>query len=430
MSIFSFVFAAFSAFAHPQSSIPQLQHIIIIMQENRSFDEYFGTYPGANGIPKKNGKFVICNPDYKTGKCDYSYHDKADINIGGPHDTPNEQTDVDGGKMDGFVNQAGLYNPVPKTAMGYHNSHEISNYWTYAQNYVLQDAMFAPSTSYSGPQHMYLVSGWSAVCTVKNDPHSCQNGYLDFGNTPGSSAWTDITYMLHKAGVSWKYYVFQGPSPDVVNPGEDGGMAGRRVWQNSITANQWNPLPDFTTVIQDGELNNIQVGTNFYTDAANGTLPSVSWVVPNDNISEHPPQSIKKGMAYVTGLVNAVMASPQWKTTAIFIAWDDWGGFFDHVPPTKIDWAGYGIRVPALIVSPWSRHNYVDHQLMSFDSYNKLIEDLFLGGKRLDPRTDGRWDPRPDVREDYPGLGNLINDFDFTQPPPRQMFLRDYLIVH
>ena len=430
MSFFAFFCSLSLALTFPvHSAISKLQHIIIIVQENRSFDEYFGTYPGANGIPTQNGHFVICDPDPKTGGCDYSYHDSTDINLGGPHDTSNEVADIDGGKFDGFVRQAYKQNQVPQNVMGYHDNTDIPNYWAYAQSYVLNDAMFAPSTSFTGPQHLFLVSGWSAICRVLNDPMSCSDGYQLNGNQAGSFAWTDITYLLHKAGIPWKYYVFSGRSADVINPDEDGGFGGRYVQQTAIKASLVNPLPDFTTVIMDNELGNIVDGRTFYTDAANGTLPSISWVVPTNLYSEHPPQSVHKGMLYVTGLVNAVMKSPEWSTTAVFVVWDDWGGFFDHVQPTKVDWAGYGIRVPSLIISPWAKPNFVDHQQLSFDAYNKLIEDLFLGGQRLDPTTDGRPDPRPDVRENYSGLGNLLSDFSFSQAPRPRLILPNALIV-
>jgi len=411
------------------SAVPQLQHIIIIMQENRSFDAYFGTYPGANGIPMKNGHPIICNPDPLHGGCDYSFHDVQDANYGGPHDTPNEIADIDGGAMDGFVREAELTNPFTQSVMGYHTGLEIPNYWTYARAYVLQDALFASSTAFSAQQHLFLVSGWSAKCATPNDPSSCTSGFAGNGIGPGSFAWTDITYLLKKAGVSWKYYVFQGQSPDVINPDEYGGMSGRYAKQNSVQASDWNPLPNFTDVVDDNQLGNIVDGTTFYADAANGTLPSVSWVIPTQKLSEHPPGGVREGMFYVSGLVNSVMKSPDWNSTAIFIAWDEWGGFFDHVPPTKIDWGGYGIRVPGLVISPWAKHNYIDHQQLSFDAYNKLIEDLFLGGERLDPTLDGRWDPRPDVRESYPGLGDLLNDFDFSQRPRPPVVMRDALIV-
>jgi phospholipase C len=111
------------------------------------------------------------------------------------------------------------------------------------------------------------------------------------------------------------------------------------------------------------------------------------------------------------------MQSRDWASTAIFLAWDDWGGFYDHVVPPKVDQNGYGIRVPALVISPYARKGYIDHQTLSFDAYLTFIEDDFLGGQRLDPRTDGRPDPRPTVRENVPQLGDLASDFDLTQKP-------------
>ena len=111
------------------------------------------------------------------------------------------------------------------------------------------------------------------------------------------------------------------------------------------------------------------------------------------------------------------MKSPDWKSTAIFLAWDDWGGFYDNVVPPAVDQNGYGLRVPAMVISPYARQGYIDHQTLSSDAYLKFIEDDFLGGARLNPQTDGRPDPRPDVREDEPVLGNLVQDFNFSQAP-------------
>jgi phospholipase C len=139
--------------------------------------------------------------------------------------------------------------------------------------------------------------------------------------------------------------------------------------------------------------------------------------VPSGAVSEHPPARIHRGVAYVTSLVIAVMRSMDWSSTAIFLAWDDWGGFYDNVVPPKVDENGYGLRVPGIVISPYARWGYVDHQILSFDAYAKFIEDDFLGGQRLDPRTDGRPDPRPTVRENVPILGNLVSDFDFSQAP-------------
>ena len=111
------------------------------------------------------------------------------------------------------------------------------------------------------------------------------------------------------------------------------------------------------------------------------------------------------------------MQSPDWNSTAIFLSWDDWGGFYDHVVPPAVDQNGYGMRVPGLVISPTPARGFIDHQILSHDAYNKFIEDDFLGGQRLDPATDGRPDPRPDVREANPLLGNLAADFDFNQTP-------------
>ena len=149
----------------------------------------------------------------------------------------------------------------------------------------------------------------------------------------------------------------------------------------------------------------------------------MSWVTPNGTVSEHPPALISTGETYVTGLINAIMRSPEWSSTAIFLAWDDWGGFYDHVVPPKVDALGYGLRVPALVISPYAKQGYIDHQTLSFDAYAKFIEDDFLGSQRLNPETDGRPDPRPDVREDEPELGDLQNDFDFNQTPLAPVFL-------
>lgn len=226
-------------------------------------------------------------------------------------------------------------------------------------------------------------------------------------------AWTDLTYLLHKANVSWAYYVAPGTQPDC----DDDAASCAPVRQGAKSPGIWNPLPNFDTVQQDGQLSNIQSVNNFYTAAKNGTLPAVSWVTPNGKESEHPPALVSVGQTYVTGLINAIMQGPDWDSTAIFLAWDDWGGFYDHVVPPVVDENGYGLRVPSLVISPYAKQGYIDHQTLSFDAYLKFIEDDFLNSQRIDPRTDGRPDPRPNVREDASILGNLLADFDFSQTP-------------
>jgi phospholipase C len=407
----------------------KIQHIVIIMQENRSFDHYFGTFPGADGIPMTNGVPSVCVMDAASKVCVKPFHDATDKNHGGPHGQTEAAADIDGGRMDGFITQAekaqtGCADPNdPACAgaglvdvMGYHDDREIPNYWSYARNFVLHDRMFEANASWSLPQHLFMVSEWSAQCSTPDVAASCvnalQNPLVGTGKS-GSYAWTDITYMLHKAGVTWKYYVAEGTEPDC----DDDAAQCPPVVQKTTTPSIWNPLPLFTTVREDGELGNIQTVDALEADARAGTLPAVSWVVPSNEVSEHPVASVATGQNYVTAVINAIMQSPNWSSTAIILAWDDWGGFYDHVQPPTVDVNGYGLRVPSLVISPYARHGFIDHQNLSFDAYTKFIEDVFLRGNRLNPATDGRPDPRPTVRESVAALGDLSNDFDFTQAP-------------
>jgi phospholipase C len=225
---------------------------------------------------------------------------------------------------------------------------------------------------------------------------------------------------MHGQGVSWGYFVVPGAEPDCE---DDSALACAPIHQTSKTPGLFNPLPYFDTVRDDGQESNVQAVDNFYRDAKAGTLPAVSWVVPSGELSEHPPSPISFGQSYVTSLVNAVMSGPEWKSSAIFLTWDDWGGFYDHVVPPRVDANGYGLRVPGIVISPYAKAGVVDHQTLSFDAYAKFIEDDFLGGQRLDPNTDGRPDPRPDVRENSSVLGDLTADFDFGQKPRAPLLL-------
>jgi phospholipase C len=135
------------------------------------------------------------------------------------------------------------------------------------------------------------------------------------------------------------------------------------------------------------------------------------------------------GQTYVTTLINTIMRGRCWGSTAIFLSWDDWGGFYDHVVPPTVDENGYGLRVPGLVISPYARRGFVDHQTLSFDAYVKFIEDDFLRGERIDPSTDGRPDPRPDVRENAPILGSLVRDFNFKQKPRRPLILNPHPVT-
>jgi phospholipase C len=428
--------AAARADATPSEGIHNIQHVIMIMQENRSFDSYFGTYPGASGIPGG-----VCEPDPRNGGCVAPFHTPNDKNVGGPHGRAAAIRDINGGTMNGFIGTAEAGRKCPghgekcsrcdlsngKAAcgevMGYHDAREIPNYWKYAQSFVLQDNMFESALSASSHEHNFLVSGWSAVCPGgdKNPLHCVSSFEGTEGTRPRT--WTDVTYLLNKAHVSWRYYIYEGTEPDCAS---DESVTCVPVTQGPATPGIWNPLPMFTDVRQDGQRDNIQSLKNFYTavhDQSSCGLPNVAWITPIDSISEHPPALVSRGQAYVTTLVNAIMRSPCWASTAIFISWDDWGGLYDHVAPPAVDAAGYGLRVPGLVISPYAKTGYVDHQLLSHDAYLKFIEDDFLNSARLNPATDGRPDSRPDVREGSATLGDLANEFDFQQAPRPPLLL-------
>jgi phospholipase C len=420
------------------SAVPKIQHVIVIMQENRSFDHYFGTFPGAEGIPMDaSGNPTVCNPDPNAaGTCVKPYHDTTDMNGGGPHTNAAFNTCLDGGKLDGFIKNAegGTKNCADPTdpsctngkmvdVMGYHTEAEIPNYWAYAKAFVLHDHMFQPNDSWSYPQHMCMVSAWTAECTA-DDPMTCTTNVNGGGTTGKAGAgnhypWTDVTYLLHKQSISWKYYLSQGMDPHCGNTPDEC----QPVTLDPAVPSIWNPLPDFDDVTEDGETANVQVVDNFFLDVAGGTLPQVSWIVPAANVSEHPPALVSTGQAYVTALVNTIMQSKYWDDTVIFLSWDDWGGFYDHIAPQKIDAEGLGFRVPAITISPWVKAHTIDKQVLSHDNYLKFIEDVFLGGQRLDPKNDGRADSRPFVREESSAIGDLMNDFDFTQQPLAPMTL-------
>ncbi|HEV2933914.1 MAG TPA: alkaline phosphatase family protein, partial [Streptosporangiaceae bacterium] len=283
------------------AGIHKIKHVIIVMQENRSFDTYFGTYPGADGIPMANGTPTVCVPN-PAGGCTRPYHDTADVNGGGPHGEANAVADVDGGRMDGFIKQrdqarSSCTNPDDPACsaggkpdvMGYHTAAEIPNYWTYAQDFALDDHMFEPVKSWSLPDHLYLVSGWSAKCQNAS-PMSCVNNIsgpyvpgqfdravsqeLADGTTSIDLAWTDVTWLLFEHHVSWAYYVQTGTQPDC---DDDSAETCVPVAQSATTPGIWNPLPLFGDVRADHQLSNIQSLDAYFTAARAGTLPSVSW---------------------------------------------------------------------------------------------------------------------------------------------------------
>lgn len=388
--------------------LEKIQHMVFIMQENRSFDEYFGTFPGADGIPPG-----VCLPDPKGGPCVKPYHDTANNNRGGPHSWDDSIADINGGKMDGFVAQAYQGEADINTApcmptdkncapghdphdvMGYHDYNELPNYWNYAHEYTLQDHMFESVGSYSLVAHLYMLAAQSGGYVDNNQP------------APTEYDFPEITELFQGNKVDWKYYVTSGTEPDTEYDRVIGNETEQEQNPNKYTL--WNPLPAFPRVENDPTQRSRLVDTSqFYTDAENGQLPQVSCVIPSGAVSEHAPSGVREGMAYVTGLINAVMKGPDWPSTVIFVAWDDWGGFYDHMAPPKVDQYGFGIRVPSFVVGPYVKESYVDHNTYSFDSWLRIAEERFS----VVPMTS-----RDTAASD------MLDAFDFTQKPRPPLIL-------
>src|SRR5262249_36555190 len=307
---------------------PKIKHVVIIMQENRSFDHYFGTFRGADGIAMDDaGVPLACLPQ-RDGGCVRPFHDPNDVNGGGPHGEAAAIADIDGGAMDGFLvsAQAGKTNCTnpddpacldgrPIDAVGWHDQREIPNYWAYAQAFVLQDHMFESNASWSQPAHLYLVSEWSAFCTRAGDSSSCTNA-LESPSPAGQGpyAWTDLTFLLNRAGVSWRYYLAEGPAPDGRADGEETFAPGIQL---AAVPSISNLLPNSDTWTADGQGGKVVPFDHFYVDVKNGQLPAVAWIIPDGVLSEHPPARVSTGQAYVTAIINTLMQSPDWSSMAI-----------------------------------------------------------------------------------------------------------------
>ena len=407
----------------------KIQHLIFIVQENHSFDNYFGTYPGANGLPL--GVAIPFDPNQTSLGYVKPFHldvtqpimivgDELPPGVADPDDLQQAQSTgafhldnesigrdlshawtvahqaYDNGKMDGFVAAERSI-----LTMGYYDRSDIPNYWDYANQYVLDDNFFSSLMGPSFPNHLYIASGTNGPVTNLNyrwilDGGVIDNPATDFRWQSLSLDWSTLAQEMSTANVSWAWY--------------DGN-------HRPLQPNIWDVLPLFTYFQNNPDQLRAHVRNtqNFISDIQNGQLPAVSWIIPGDWVpptypaacsgqspSEHPPARSDCGMDYVSYLVNQVMESPYWESSAIVITWDDYGGFYDHVAPPQVDAYGEGFRVPTLVISPWAKHGYIDHTQYEFASLLKLAEDNF----NL---------PTLGVRD--VAANDMMNSFDFNQQP-------------
>ena len=333
--------------------VSNIKNIVIVLQENHTFDNYFGTYPGADGTAGK----AYCLPDSPgSSNCIGPFHDTSLTPADTGHNWKSAHADYDSGKMDGFV-----YTEGNAEVMGYYDGTDLGRYWKAAGAYVLCDRYFTSVMSESAPNHLFLVAGTAG-------------GLLD-DNVPRTLPFPPVFQELDAAGVTWKVYT-DHPS-----------------WYESFSYVKTSPTA----------MGNFKKAASITADVKAGQLSQVSWVIGAPGGDEHPPADIQTGENSVAdGIVNAVGASPYWPSAAVFITWDDYGGFFDHVPPPQVDKYGYGFRVPCLIISPYAKAGFIDSIVNDHTSILKFVETRY-GLSPLSTRDAA--------------ANGLSEAFDFTQAP-------------
>jgi phospholipase C len=369
-----------------------IHHFVVLLQENHTFDNYFGTYPGADGIPA--GTCMPADGIRGDTPCvrPYLIGHRAITDL--DHSSFAARLDLSDGRMTGFVLAQTLRSANGPQAMGYYNGSDLPFYWNLADRYVLFDHLFSSALGGSYANHVYWVAAGMGQAINYRPSH--KGAKVTDSVPPHGLRITTIFDRLQQAGVSWKFYV-QNYDPTIT-------YKTLRHLTNANRASQavWVPLLDIPRFLKSPVLMSHVVDlSQYYRDVRDGTLPDVAYIVPS-GASEHPPGSIETGQRFVRGLVNALMGSSEWSSSAFMMAYDDWGGWYDHVLPPHRDANGDGFRVPAMLVSPYARQHAIIHTVLDFTSMLKFIED--------------NWNIRPLTRLDATA-GSLVSAFDFQEEP-------------
>jgi phospholipase C len=368
-----------AAAAAPHKPRTPIRHFVVLMQENHSFDNYFGTYPGADGIPK--GTCMPLSGLRPAAGCIKPFHLGSEPirDLGHSHDIFLGQHRE--GRMDGFVHAFRAQGLKGTPTMGYYDGRDIPFYWNVADSHVLFDRFFTSASAGSVWNHMYWVTATPGNPDYDLIPPD------GFGDQP------TIFDRLEEAGVSWKFYV-QNYDPRITYRATVHTDRGSQV--------VWVPLLNYARYIDNPKLfSHIVDLEQYFQDLHAGTLPEVAYIAPAGS-SEHPPGSIHAGERFVRTLVNGLITSKYWPKSAFMWTYDDWGGWYDHVRPPKLDRFGAGFRVPALLVSPYARRGHIEHTQLDFTSILRFIED--------------NWSLRPLTKRDAEA-NSIEGAFDFKQAP-------------
>ncbi len=369
-----------------------IKHFVIIMQENHSFDNYFGTYPGANGFPA--GTKMPVDPEDPNTEYIVPWHIGNSTITDISHNQATFIEQINGGKMDGFISALSRRNQDGQIAMGYYDDRDIPYYWNLADNYVLFDNFFSSASEGSLTNHIFWITGQAPPPGT------------DLELNEKLSSMTTIFDKLEEQGISWKFYV-QNYDPTINYRTIE--TAGNRASQVV-----WVPLLYIDRFIDDPELSSHIVNFDeYFTDLRAGTLPAVSYIVPS-GASEHPPQHPRAGQRFVKNIIQELMRSSSWSSSAFLLTYDDWGGWYDHVLPPQVDKDGYGPRVPAIMVSPYAKKGFIDGTQLDFTSILKFI--------------GVNWGILPLATRDA-NANDLTSAFDFTQPPRQADFISNERIA-
>ncbi len=333
------------------------EHVVLIMQENRSFDHYFGMMNNTiNGQSKRLLELGITDGMGGSVKpYDLGLQYVTPHNVDPHHSWKALHTDYNKGKMNGyFLN--GTNQPLNnyKVIMGYYNTKKaLSSYYYYANKYTLCQNYFHSIMAPTLPNRLYQIAGQS-------------NGYITDATPKKPYDFPTIFDRFEKEKVSWKIYVEGWPDPKKY-------------------VHHWVPVIWFESFIKNKNMwSKIRPAEEYFEDVKKGTLPQFSWLIPSHEHSEHPPANVKTGMAYTVKRIETLRKSPLFSKSVIFLNWDEGGGFYDHVVPPVIDSYGLGIRVGCIIISPFVKKNYVSNVMHEHTSILKYVENLW----GIDPLTD------------------------------------------
>ncbi len=347
-----------------------ITHLIIVMMQNHSLDNLFGTYPGANGLNASLPSYSQVDAKGRT----ISPTLVNTLEVGDPtHNRPSYIASWDNGLMDKFAYAEGdlsmqYYNNTISGLASDSTSWSIANLWSYAQQYALADNFFASAMNSEPAQEFYMVAANAFDLTTASslpyyDPCSAVEQQKDgnAGHIAGPLTTTTLGDQLNAAQVSWGYYMTS--------------FANSQSGTCTDYTPQENPFQYFTSTQNSPNIQNFTLAS-FQSDLNNGTVPSVLWIQPDGHEDMHPGGgNVLDGVEFLSNVVQDVQNSSIWQNSAIIVLWDESGGWYDHVPPPQLpNTEGLGARVPVLVISPFAKTNYISHQQMDFVSILRFIQ--------------------------------------------------------